>query len=88
MGLQEFSHIKETDYTHGEVAIISLYTQMIVNDLVRTKNFFDSLKKVVKGDKIIEVAKQLGVDGIHPGYGFLSENAGFAAAVKKAGITF
>ena len=40
------------------------------------------------GDKIIEVAKQLGVDGIHPGYGFLSENAGFAAAVKKAGITF
>ncbi len=40
------------------------------------------------GDKIIEVAKKLGVDGIHPGYGFLSENAGFAAAVKKAGITF
>jgi acetyl-CoA carboxylase biotin carboxylase subunit len=40
------------------------------------------------GDKIIEVAKKLGVDGIHPGYGFLSENAAFAAAVKKAGITF
>ncbi len=40
------------------------------------------------GDKIIEVAKQLGVDGIHPGYGFLSENAGFAATVKKAGIMF
>src|ERR1035437_7400535 len=30
------------------------------------------------GDKIIEVCKQLGVDGIHPGYGFLSENAAFA----------
>jgi acetyl-CoA carboxylase biotin carboxylase subunit len=40
------------------------------------------------GDKIIEVCKALKVDGIHPGYGFLSENAGFAAAVKKAGITF
>ncbi len=40
------------------------------------------------GNKIIEVAKKLGVDGIHPGYGFLSENAGFAEAVKKAGITF
>jgi len=39
------------------------------------------------GDKIIEVCKQLGVDGIHPGYGFLSENAGFARAVKAAGIT-
>jgi propionyl-CoA carboxylase alpha chain len=30
------------------------------------------------GDKIIEVAKELGVDAIHPGYGFLSENADFA----------
>lgn len=40
------------------------------------------------GDKIIEVCKQLKVEGIHPGYGFLSENAEFAAKVKKAGITF
>ncbi len=40
------------------------------------------------GDKIIEVCKKLKVDGIHPGYGFLSENAEFAAKVKKAGITF
>jgi acetyl-CoA carboxylase biotin carboxylase subunit len=39
------------------------------------------------GNKIIEVCKQLGVEGIHPGYGFLSENAGFARAVKAAGIT-
>src|ERR1700752_4775116 len=47
-----------------------------------------SNQSYLKGDKIIEVAKQLGVDGIHPGYGFLSENADFAAAVKKAGIIF
>lgn len=40
------------------------------------------------GDKIIEIAKRLNVDGIHPGYGFLSENAGFAASVKKSGIAF
>ncbi|CAM1360581.1 acetyl-CoA carboxylase biotin carboxylase subunit [Tenacibaculum xiamenense] len=40
------------------------------------------------GDKIIEVAKQLNVDGIHPGYGFLSENAAFSEAVAKNGITF
>ena len=40
------------------------------------------------GDKIIEVAKTLNVDGIHPGYGFLSENADFAEAVEKNGITF
>lgn len=40
------------------------------------------------GDKIIGVAKDLGVDGIHPGYGFLSENAGFAQKVADAGLTF
>lgn len=40
------------------------------------------------GDKIIEVALSLGVDGIHPGYGFLSENATFSAAAEAAGITF
>ncbi|WP_435261342.1 acetyl-CoA carboxylase biotin carboxylase subunit [Tenacibaculum sp. nBUS_03] len=40
------------------------------------------------GDKIIEVAKKLGVDGIHPGYGFLSENATFGEAVAANGITF
>ncbi|NKI32809.1 acetyl-CoA carboxylase biotin carboxylase subunit [Croceivirga thetidis] len=40
------------------------------------------------GDKIIEHAKRLNVDGIHPGYGFLSENALFAEAVEKAGLVF
>lgn len=40
------------------------------------------------GDKIIEKAKELHVDGIHPGYGFLSENADFSQAVTDAGLTF
>ena len=39
-------------------------------------------------DKIIEVAKNCGAEGIHPGYGFLSENADFSAAVEKAGLIF
>src|SRR6056297_1619751 len=39
-------------------------------------------------DNIIHHAKRLNCDGIHPGYGFLSENAEFAKAVEKAGITF
>ncbi len=39
-------------------------------------------------DKIIDVARKAGVDAIHPGYGFLSENAAFAAACADAGITF
>src|SRR3954462_6895798 len=38
-------------------------------------------------DKIIDACKKLGVDGIHPGYGFLSENGIFAEKVKAAGIT-
>ncbi len=39
-------------------------------------------------DSIIGVAKEKGIDAIHPGYGFLSENADFARACEKAGITF
>ncbi len=39
-------------------------------------------------DKIIAAAKQTGAEAIHPGYGFLSENAGFAEALQAAGIAF
>ncbi|GAB3293193.1 acetyl-CoA carboxylase biotin carboxylase subunit [Hymenobacter tenuis] len=42
----------------------------------------------LRGDKILEVCRQLGVDAIHPGYGFLSENAEFARMVKEAGLIF
>ncbi len=42
----------------------------------------------LRGDKIIEVAKASGANGIHPGYGFLSENAEFAEAVIEAGLTW
>lgn len=47
-----------------------------------------SAQSYLKGDLIIEKALALGVDGIHPGYGFLSENASFARKVGEAGITF
>ncbi|MCA8952466.1 MAG: pyruvate carboxylase [Planctomycetes bacterium] len=40
------------------------------------------------GDEIIEIARRAGVDAIHPGYGFLSENHEFAAAVRAAGMEF
>ncbi len=39
-------------------------------------------------DKIVEACKQTGAEAVHPGYGFLSERAAFAEALKQAGITF
>ena len=47
-----------------------------------------SNQSYLKGSHIIAVAKSLNVDAIHPGYGFLSENADFSAAVEKSGLTF
>lgn len=47
-----------------------------------------SRQSYLNGDKIIACAKELGADGIHPGYGFLSENAEFAKKVEDAGINF
>src|SRR5699024_4522029 len=47
-----------------------------------------SSESYLKGDTIIEVAKKLGADAIHPGYGFLSENAEFADQVEKNNLIF
>lgn len=45
-----------------------------------------SAQSYLRGDVIIDVCKKLNVEGIHPGYGFLSENADFARAVQQAGL--
>ncbi|GAA0932400.1 biotin carboxylase N-terminal domain-containing protein [Kribbella koreensis] len=42
----------------------------------------------LRGELVIEAALKAGADAVHPGYGFLSENAGFAAAVIDAGLTW
>lgn len=47
-----------------------------------------SSESYLKGDQIISICQELNVDGIHPGYGFLSENAAFVKAVNQAGIQF
>ena len=47
-----------------------------------------SRESYLLGDKIIEIAKQTGAQGIHPGYGFLSENEEFCRKVEENGIAF
>ena len=47
-----------------------------------------SSESYLRWEKIIEVAKESGAEAIHPGYGFLSENAEFVRQVAKEGITF
>ncbi|WP_221390143.1 acetyl/propionyl/methylcrotonyl-CoA carboxylase subunit alpha [Dyadobacter sp. NIV53] len=47
-----------------------------------------SSESYLRGDKIINICKELNADAIHPGYGFLSENADFAKKVKEAGLIF
>src|SRR5512143_1091198 len=47
-----------------------------------------SRESYLRGDLILEIARQSGAQAIHPGYGFLSENADFASACEAASITF
>ena len=47
-----------------------------------------SSESYLKADRIIDICQQLTVDAIHPGYGFLSENARFARSVREAGLIF
>ena len=47
-----------------------------------------SRESYLRADKIFDVAKKSGADAIHPGYGFLSENVGFARRCREEGIIF
>lgn len=78
------------------IRTVAIYSEEDKNTLFRTKA--DESYQIGKGktpvdaylgiDEIIELAKSKGVDAIHPGYGFLSENVEFAKSCEEAGIEF
>src|SRR3974377_2308216 len=47
-----------------------------------------SVESYLKIERIVEACRMTGAEAVHPGYGFLSENAAFATALAKAGVTF
>lgn len=79
-----------------DIRTVAMYSEEDKNSLFRTKA--DEAYEIGKGkspidayldiDEIITLAKSKGADAIHPGYGFLSENASFAEACEEAGIEF
>ncbi len=64
----------------------ALHTQMA--DIAVTIGPAEPGESYLRADRILEVARETDADAIHPGYGFLAENAGFARACQKAGLIF
>jgi len=71
---------------HSEVDRAALHVRMA--DEAYLVGPAPAAESYLRIDKVIDVAKKAGCDGIHPGYGFLSENPEFADACARAGITF
>jgi acetyl-CoA/propionyl-CoA carboxylase biotin carboxyl carrier protein len=67
-----------SDEDRGAIHALSADAAYSLNGLTAAQTYLNI-------EKIIEVAKESGADAIHPGYGFLSENANFAQAVVDAG---
>lgn len=79
MGLKSIAVFSEADRSAPFVAEADM--AMYIGESQPTASYLDQ-------DKMIAVAKQLRADAIHPGYGFLSENAGFARRCAEEGLCF
>jgi propionyl-CoA carboxylase alpha chain len=79
MGLSTVAVYSEADRTAPHVLLSD--EAISLGPAPSTESYLDQ-------SKILDACKRLKVDAIHPGYGFLSENAEFARAVEQSGITF
>ncbi len=79
MGLQGVAVYSDADRTALHV---------LLADLVMHLGPAEAARSYLDMDRILEVAKEIRADAIHPGYGFLSENHIFAEKVRQAGLTF
>ncbi|MEM9205015.1 MAG: biotin carboxylase N-terminal domain-containing protein, partial [Pseudomonadota bacterium] len=70
----------------GTVAVFTSEDEAALH--VQAADEASAVESYLRQDQIIQTALQAGADAIHPGYGFLSENAGFARAVRGAGLIF
>src|SRR2546422_10184720 len=78
-------------HTLSEMGIetVAVFTDPDQNALhVRSADEARTIGSYLDAQEIVRTAKECGADAIHPGYGFLSENADFSAACEASGITF
>jgi len=79
MGIESVAIYSEADVTSLHVRYAD--EAYMIGPAAAEKSYMDS-------DKLIEVAKESGADAIHPGYGFLAENVGFAEKCEKNNLVF
>lgn len=79
MGIKSIAIFSEADRNSPFVELAD--TAVFIGESTPAQSYLDQ-------DKIVETAKKTGADAIHPGYGFLSENVGFAKRLEQEGILF
>src|SRR5262245_2074366 len=91
IAIRVFSSAHELDicpcylYSHDDRFVMHRFK---ADEAYRVGNPGEPIRAYLDIPGVVELAKEVGVDAVHPGYGFLSENAQFARACMEAGITF